>query len=110
MKTIFTFVLALIFFQLAHAQKQNYKTAIVAFYNLENFYDTIDHLTDAIASGKYPSPPARNLGFLFKGKPSRPELVAFVKFVLNEGQKYVDENGYIQLSKQKIAEELKKVN
>ncbi|MDB5138007.1 MAG: phosphate transporter substrate-binding protein [Mucilaginibacter sp.] len=76
----------------------------------ENFYDTIDNLTDAIASGKYPSPPARNLGFLFKGKPTRPELVQFVKFVLNEGQKYVDENGYIALSKQKISEELKKVN
>lgn len=76
----------------------------------ENFYSTIDQLTDAIAAGKYPSPPARNLGFLFKGKPGRPELIAFVKFVLTEGQKYVDENGYISLSKQKIAEELKKLN
>lgn len=27
----------------AFAQKQDYKTAIVAFYNLENFYDTIDN-------------------------------------------------------------------
>ncbi len=76
----------------------------------ENFYDTIDHLTDAIADGKYPSPPARNLGFLFKGKPTKPELVAFVKYVLTEGQKFVDENGYIVLSKQKLTEELKKVN
>lgn len=76
----------------------------------ENFYDTIDHLTDAIANGRYPSPPARNLGFLFKGKPTKPELVAFVKYVLTEGQKYVDENGYIVLSKQKLSEELKKVN
>jgi phosphate transport system substrate-binding protein len=76
----------------------------------ENFYDTIDAITDAIAAGKYPSPPARNLGFLFKGKPKRPELVEFVKYVLTDGQKYVDENGYIALSKQKIAEELKKVN
>ncbi|HTI61514.1 PstS family phosphate ABC transporter substrate-binding protein [Mucilaginibacter sp.] len=76
----------------------------------ENFYDTIDHLTDAIADGRYPSPPARNLGFLFKGKPRRPELVAFVKYVLTDGQKFVDENGYIVLSKQKLAEELKKVN
>ncbi|MDB5110202.1 MAG: phosphate transporter substrate-binding protein [Mucilaginibacter sp.] len=76
----------------------------------ENFYETIDELTEAIATGKYPSPPARNLGFLFKGRPNRPELVAFVKFVLTEGQKYVEENGYISLSKQKIAEELKKVN
>ena len=75
----------------------------------ENFYETIDKLTEAIASGKYPSPPARNLGFLFKGKPQRPEIIAFVKFVLGDGQKYVEENGYISLSKQKIAEELKKL-
>ncbi len=76
----------------------------------ENFYDTIDHLTEAIADGRYPAPPARNLGFLFKGKPTKPELVAFVKYVLTEGQKFVDENGYIVLSKQKLADELKKVN
>lgn len=76
----------------------------------ENFYDTIDQLTDAIAAGKYPSPPARNLGFLFKGKPKKKELIEFVKFVLTTGQKDVDENGYIALSKAKIQEELKKVN
>jgi len=76
----------------------------------ENFYGTIDQLTDAIASGKYPSPPARNLGFLFKGKPKKKELVEFVKYVLTTGQKFVDENGYIALSPAKIQEELKKVN
>lgn len=76
----------------------------------ENFYDTIDQLTDAIAAGKYPSPPARNLSFLFKGKPVKKELIAFVKFVLTTGQNEVDENGYITLPKAKIAEELKKIN
>jgi phosphate transport system substrate-binding protein len=76
----------------------------------ENFYETIDKLTDAIGAGKYPSPPARNLGFLFKGKPKKKELIEFVKFVLTAGQKDVDENGYIALSKAKIQEELKKVN
>lgn len=75
----------------------------------ENFYDTVDKLTDAIAAGKYPSPPARNLGFLFKGKPKKRELVEFVKYVLTDGQKFVDENGYIALSKQKLQEEKKKV-
>lgn len=75
----------------------------------ENFYDTIDDLTNAIAEGKYPSPPARNLGFLFKGKPKKKELVEFVKYVLTTGQKFVDENGYIALSKVKLQEELKKV-
>lgn len=76
----------------------------------ENFYGTIDQLTDAIAAGKYPSPPARNLGFLFKGKPRKKELVEFVKYVLTTGQKFVDENGYIALSKAKLGEELKKVD
>jgi len=76
----------------------------------ENFYNTIDDLTNAIAEGKYPSPPARNLGFLFKGKPRKKELIEFVKYVLGDGQKYVVENGYIALSKTKLKEELKKVN
>ena len=75
----------------------------------ENFYGTIDELTDAIAAGKYPSPPARNLGFLFKGKPKKKELVEFVKYVLTTGQKFVDENGYIALSGAKLQGELKKV-
>lgn len=76
----------------------------------ENFYGTIDQLSDAIADGRYPAPPARNLGFLFKGKPKKKEIVEFVKYVLTEGQKFVDENGYIALSSAKLQEELKKVN
>lgn len=76
----------------------------------ENFYSTIDQLTAAIAEGKYPSPPARNLGFVFKGKPRKKELTEFVKYVLTTGQAGVAENGYIQLSKEKIQEELRKVN
>ena len=75
----------------------------------ENFYDSIDDLTLAIAEGRYPSPPARNLGFLFKGKPKKKELVEFVKYVLTSGQQFIDENGYIALSKAKLQEELKKV-
>ncbi len=75
----------------------------------ENFYSTIDELTAAIAEGKYPSPPARNLGFLFKGKPKKKEIIEFVKYALTTGQKFVDETGYIALSKTKIQEELKKV-
>lgn len=75
----------------------------------ENFYGTIDQVTAAIADGRYPSPPARNLGFLFKGKPRRRELVEFVKYVLTSGQASVEENGYIRLSKATIKEQLKKV-
>src|SRR5690606_18083625 len=64
----------------------------------EDFYGNVDDLTKAISNGQYPTPPARNLGFLFKGKPERKEIVEFVKYALSEGQKFLDENGYIHLS------------
>ncbi len=75
----------------------------------ENFYENQDQIIDAIAQGRYPSPPARDLHFVFKGKPTRACVVAFVKWVLTEGQKYVLEAGYITLSPGKIQEELKKL-
>lgn len=43
MKHVTTFLLLLLFSLLASAQKQQYKVAIVSFYNLENFYDTLDN-------------------------------------------------------------------
>jgi hypothetical protein len=41
MKKIFLLLLVLVCYNV-NAQKQNYKVAVVAFYNLENFYDTLD--------------------------------------------------------------------
>ena len=75
----------------------------------ENFYDTMDKLVTAIAEGKYPSPPARDLYFVTSGKPLTKELVEFIKWSLTEGQKYVFESGYINLSKEKLAANLEKV-
>jgi len=75
----------------------------------ENFYDTMDKLVTAIADGKYPSPPARDLYFVTSGKPVKKELVEFIKWSLTEGQKYVFESGYINLSKEKLATGLEKV-
>ena len=64
----------------------------------ENFYDNIDQLINAIAAGKYPSPPARDLYFVTKGKPTNAAVAAFIKYVLTDGQKYVHEAGYVDLS------------
>jgi len=75
----------------------------------ENFYNTLDDLVNAIASGKYPSPPARDLYFVTSGKPLKKELVEFIKWSLTEGQKYVFDSGYINLSKEKLAAGLEKV-
>lgn len=76
----------------------------------ENFYDSMNDLIAAIASGKYPSPPARELYFVCKGNPnSKKVLVAFIRWVLSDGQKYVHEAGYIALPAEKIQSEMNKL-
>ena len=75
----------------------------------ENFYDTMDAIVNAIATGKYPSPPARDLYFVTSGKPVKKELVEFIRWSLTEGQKYVLESGYINISKEKLAAGLDKI-
>jgi phosphate transport system substrate-binding protein len=76
----------------------------------ENFYNSMNDLIAAIASGKYPSPPARELYFVCKGNPKNNKvLTAFIKWVLSDGQKYIYEAGYITLPKEKVQSELKKL-
>lgn len=69
----------------------------------EKVYATRDDLTRAIAAGVYPSPPARDLYFVVKGRPDRPLLAEFLAWVLTEGQKFVAEMGYIAVSPDRIA-------
>ncbi len=75
----------------------------------ENFYALRDDLTKAIAEGRYPSPPARPLYFVTKGKPAKPVLVEFLRWALTDGQKFVPETGYINLSAETLKGELKKM-
>jgi len=75
----------------------------------ENFYNTMDEIVNAIATNKYPSPPARDLYFVTSGKPVKKELVEFIKWSLTEGQKYVLESGYINIPKEKLAAGLDKI-
>ncbi len=74
----------------------------------ENFYNTKAKLVEAIATGAYPSPPARDLYVVAKGE-FKGLTKEFVKWILTEGQQYVSQTGYIQLSTEKLAEELKKL-
>jgi phosphate transport system substrate-binding protein len=69
----------------------------------ESVYASRDDLTAAIAARVYPSPPARDLYFVVKGRPGRPHLADFLAWVLTEGQKYVAEMGYIAVSPAQIA-------
>ncbi|MBN1269650.1 MAG: extracellular solute-binding protein [Kiritimatiellae bacterium] len=69
----------------------------------EDFYATRATLVEAIADGRYPSPPARDLYFVTKGAPSSPVLKEFIRWVLTDGQAFVGESGYIRLSGEKLA-------
>jgi phosphate transport system substrate-binding protein len=76
----------------------------------EDFYNSMNDLIAAIAAGKYPSPPARELFFVCKGSPKNNKvLTEFIKWVLSDGQKFVHEAGYIALPNEKIAGEIKKL-
>jgi phosphate transport system substrate-binding protein len=75
----------------------------------ESFYGTRDALVAAIATGKYPSPPARDLYFAFLGKPTSPAVLEFVRWVLTDGQRYVPETGYVNLTDEKLAAALAKL-
>jgi phosphate transport system substrate-binding protein len=63
---------------------------------------------DAIAKGVYPSPPARDLNLVTNGKPSG-TVQDFIKWILTDGQGYVGEAGYIQLTPEKLQESLQKI-
>ena len=69
----------------------------------ETIYATRDELIQAIAANVYPSPPARDLYFVVRGKPGRPLLVEFLTWVLTEGQKYIAEMGYIAVGPDQLA-------
>jgi phosphate transport system substrate-binding protein len=62
----------------------------------------------AIMSGRYPSPPARDLYVVCKGQfegTSRP----FVKWILSDGQRYVEEVGYIRITPAQVKDALKRL-
>jgi len=75
----------------------------------EDFYGTLDILMAAIRDGRYPSPPARDLYFVSKGKPTDPVVKEFLNWILKDGQKFVNESGYVQLADEKIKNELEKI-
>jgi phosphate transport system substrate-binding protein len=76
----------------------------------EDFYSSMNDLIAAIASGKYPSPPSKELFFVMKGSPKNSKVLTdFIRWVLTDGQKYVNEAGYISLPKERIESEQKKL-
>jgi phosphate transport system substrate-binding protein len=75
----------------------------------EKVYGTRQEIVAAIDTGKYPSPPARELNVVTKTRFSGLSK-EFLRWVLTDGQQYVEESGYIALPKDKISQELKKLD
>jgi len=75
----------------------------------EYFYDNFSGVLQAIQDGIYPSPPARELYFVAKGKPAKEGVIDFLRWVLTEGQKFVQEAGYVPITQDKLDAYLKKL-
>jgi len=69
---------------------------------------TLAEATNAVATGKYPSPPARVENLVTKGKPSG-LVQTFIIWILTDGQKFVPEAGFVQLSPDLLSQALAKV-
>ena len=74
----------------------------------EEVLETKSAAVEAVANGKYPSPPARPLNLVTKGKPT-PLVQAFIEWILKDGQKYVGEAGYVQLPQEQLDEAFAKL-
>ena len=72
----------------------------------ERVYATRDDIIKAIAADVYPSPPARELFFVLKGKPQNALLIEFLRWVLTAGQEFVPDAGYLSLGKDRLAQGL----
>lgn len=75
----------------------------------ENFYDNFKLVLKAIADGVYPSPPARELYFVSKGKPQKQATLDFIRWCLTDGQQFVTEAGYVPIDQKKIEQYLEKL-
>jgi len=75
----------------------------------ENFYETIKEITDAVKTNLYPSPPSRELYFVSKGKSNNKIVIEFLKWILTDGQKFISDAGYVELPKEVIQNQLKKL-
>lgn len=70
--------------------------------------DTKAQALEAVLAGVYPSPPARDLYLLTKDQ-FQGLALEFVRWILTDGQQYVDETGYILLQEDQVQEALEKL-
>ena len=75
----------------------------------ENCYETIDSLNLAIVQNRFPSPPAREMYFVTKGKCTNHLVKEFLAWVLTSGQLNVEKAGYVKLDQEILNKEIAKI-
>ncbi len=76
----------------------------------EDFYQTRDSLTAAIAAGRYPSPPARDLYLVMRPTMTSQIMKTFLSWILTSGQQFVSRAGYVNINPEILKSELQKLN
>jgi phosphate transport system substrate-binding protein len=74
----------------------------------DEYYQTKDAAVSAVSSEKYPSPPARFENLATKGKPTG-LVLAFIQWILTDGQQYLGQAGYVPLTPTQQTESLQKI-
>jgi phosphate transport system substrate-binding protein len=64
--------------------------------------ETMSEAIEMVATNKYPSPPARALNLVTNGKPTNPIVMAFIQWILTDGQQFVGEAGYVKLPQEQL--------
>lgn len=76
--------------------------------DVEEIYTVKDDAFSAVANGTYPSPPSRFENLATLGKPEGLEL-AFIEWILTDGQQYLEAAGFVPLTPEQQAESLEKL-
>ncbi len=74
----------------------------------DEYFKTKDEAVQAVATDRYPSPPARFENLATRGKPTG-LVLAFIEWILTDGQQYLDQAGYVPLTPEQQAESLAKL-
>jgi phosphate transport system substrate-binding protein len=74
----------------------------------DEVFKTTAEAVAAVKSEKYPSPPARFENLATKGKPTGLTL-AFIQWILTDGQQYLNQAGYVPLTPDQQTESLNKL-
>lgn len=71
-------------------------------------YNTKEDAFTAVANGTFPEPPARFEYLATKGKPSG-VVLAFIQWIITDGQQYLESAGYVPLTSEQQTESLEKL-